>query len=67
MKSTPRSTEPDVLGNRALLRVIAETKSESISALAQATGRKPGKLFGEAPVLSRLTPPARHSHEPQSG
>ena len=30
--------------NRALLRVIAETAPESISALAQATGRKPGNL-----------------------
>jgi len=30
--------------NRALLRVIAETKPASISELAQATGRKPGNL-----------------------
>ena len=30
--------------NRALLRVIAETEPASISALAQATGRKPGNL-----------------------
>lgn len=30
--------------NRALLRVIEETKPESISALAEATGRKPGNL-----------------------
>ncbi|MCW5236322.1 HVO_A0114 family putative DNA-binding protein [Verminephrobacter eiseniae] len=36
----------DVLSddNRALLRVIADTAPESISALAQATGRKPGNL-----------------------
>jgi len=30
--------------NRALLRAIAETSPESISALAQTTGRKPGNL-----------------------
>lgn len=30
--------------NRALLRVIVDTAPESISALAQATGRKPGNL-----------------------
>lgn len=30
--------------NRALLRVIMETRPESISALAAATGRKPGNL-----------------------
>ncbi len=30
--------------NRALLRVIKETKPESISALAEVTGRKPGNL-----------------------
>jgi predicted transcriptional regulator len=30
--------------NRALLRVIRETKPESISALAEATGREPGNL-----------------------
>ena len=30
--------------NRALLRVIKETNPESISALAEVTGRKPGNL-----------------------
>ena len=30
--------------NRALLRVIRETHPESIAALANATGRKPGNL-----------------------
>ncbi len=30
--------------NRALLRVIRETNPESISALAEVTGRKPGNL-----------------------
>lgn len=30
--------------NRALLKVINEVKPESISALAEATGRKPGNL-----------------------
>jgi predicted transcriptional regulator len=30
--------------NRALLKVITETRPESISALAEATGRKPGNL-----------------------
>ena len=30
--------------NRALLKVITETQPESISALATATGRKPGNL-----------------------
>jgi predicted transcriptional regulator len=30
--------------NRALLKVITEMKPESISALAEATGRKPGNL-----------------------
>ena len=36
----------EVLGddNRALLRVIKETNPESISALAEVTGRKPGNL-----------------------
>ena len=30
--------------NRALLKVITETKPQSISALAETTGRKPGNL-----------------------
>ena len=30
--------------NRALLKVITETEPESISALAEVTGRKPGNL-----------------------
>ena len=38
--------------NRALLRVIAETGPESISALAQATGRKPGNLSRTLKTLS---------------
>lgn len=56
-KYKPRSGEPkvwftsmrslaEVLSdeNRALLKVITEMKPESISALARATGRKPGNL-----------------------
>jgi predicted transcriptional regulator len=39
--------------NRALLRVIAETAPESISALAQATGRKPGNLSRTLKTMSR--------------
>ncbi len=38
--------------NRALLRVIMETKPESISALAEATGRKPGNLSRTLKTLS---------------
>ena len=38
--------------NRALLRVIAETEPESISALAQATGRKPGNLSRTLKTMS---------------
>ena len=38
--------------NRALLRVIAETAPESISALAQATGRKPGNLSRTLKTMS---------------
>jgi len=38
--------------NRALLRVITETKPESISALAQATGRKPGNLSRTLKTMS---------------
>lgn len=39
--------------NRALLRVIAETRPESISALAQATGRTPGNLSRTLKTMSR--------------
>ncbi len=38
--------------NRALLRVIAETEPESISALAQTTGRKPGNLSRTLKTMS---------------
>lgn len=38
--------------NRALLRVIADTEPESISALAQATGRKPGNLSRTLKTMS---------------
>ena len=38
--------------NRALLRVITETKPESISALAEATGRKPGNLSRTLKTMS---------------
>jgi predicted transcriptional regulator len=38
--------------NRALLRVITETKPESISALAQVTGRKPGNLSRTLKTMS---------------
>jgi predicted transcriptional regulator len=38
--------------NRALLRVIAEARPESISALAQATGRKPGNLSRTLKTMS---------------
>jgi predicted transcriptional regulator len=38
--------------NRALLRVIAETEPESISALAQATGRKAGNLSRTLKTMS---------------
>lgn len=38
--------------NRALLRVITETRPESISALAQATGRKPGNLSRTLKTMS---------------
>lgn len=38
--------------NRALLRVIAETKPESISELAGATGRKPGNLSRTLKTMS---------------
>lgn len=39
--------------NRALLRVIRETRSPSIASLAQATGRKPGNLSRTLNTLSR--------------
>ena len=39
--------------NRALLRVITETKPKSISALAETTGRKPGKLSRTLKTMSR--------------
>jgi predicted transcriptional regulator len=38
--------------NRALLRVITETKPESISELAEATGRKPGNLSRTLKTMS---------------
>ena len=38
--------------NRALLRVIAETAPESISALAHTTGRKPGNLSRTLKTMS---------------
>lgn len=38
--------------NRALLHVIAEMKPESISALAEATGRKPGNLSRTLKTMS---------------
>lgn len=41
MKSVAEVLSDD---NRALLKVINEIKPESISALAEATGRKPGNL-----------------------
>ncbi|MEH6707393.1 MAG: transcriptional regulator [Alcanivorax sp.] len=39
--------------NRALLRVITETKPKSISALAETTGRKPGNLSRTLKTMSR--------------
>lgn len=38
--------------NRALLKVITETNPESISALAEATGRKPGNLSRTLKTMS---------------
>jgi predicted transcriptional regulator len=38
--------------NRALLKVITETKPESISALAEAAGRKPGNLSRTLKTMS---------------
>ena len=38
--------------NRALLKVIPETKPESISALAESTGRKPGNLSRTLKTMS---------------
>lgn len=38
--------------NRALLKVIAETKPESISDLADTTGRKPGNLSRTLKTMS---------------
>jgi len=38
--------------NRALLKVIQETKPESISALAEVTGRKPGNLSRTLKTMS---------------
>ena len=38
--------------NRALLRVMAEIEPESISALAQATGREPGNLSRTLKTMS---------------
>lgn len=61
----PRASEPKVWftsmkslaevlsdDNRALLRVIAETEPESISALAKTTGRKPGNLSRTLKTMS---------------
>ncbi|MGB9988115.1 HVO_A0114 family putative DNA-binding protein [Massilia sp. SM-13] len=61
----PKSTEPkiwftsmkslaEVLSddNRALLRVITETKPESISELAETTGRKPSNLSRTLKTMS---------------
>lgn len=39
--------------NRALLRVMEETRPESISVLAQTTGRKPGNLSRTLKTMSR--------------
>lgn len=39
--------------NRALLRVILETRPESISALAETTGRKPSNLSRTLKTMSR--------------
>ncbi len=38
--------------NRALLKVITETQPESISALAQTTGRRPGNLSRTLKTMS---------------
>ena len=38
--------------NRALLKIIMETKPESISELAEATGRKPGNLSRTLKTMS---------------
>jgi len=38
--------------NRALLKVIIETKPASISALAESTGRKPGNLSRTLKTMS---------------
>lgn len=39
--------------NRALIRVIAETRPRSISELAETTGRKPGNLSRTLKTMSR--------------
>lgn len=39
--------------NRALIRVIAETRPDSISELAEATGRKPSNLSRTLKTMSR--------------
>lgn len=39
--------------NRALLRVMEETRPESISVLARTTGRKPGNLSRTLKTMSR--------------
>lgn len=65
-KLKPRSTDPkiwftsmkslaEVLSdeNRALLRVIHETKPKSVSSLAAATGRSPGNLSRTLSTMSR--------------
>ena len=65
-KYKPKRGEPKVLftsmkslaevlsdENRALLKVIAETHPESISALARASGRKPGNISRTLKTMSR--------------
>jgi predicted transcriptional regulator len=39
--------------NRALLKIITETNPESISALAETTGRRPGNLSRTLKTMSR--------------
>lgn len=39
--------------NRALLKVIRETKPESVAALAQTTGRQPGNLSRTLSTMAR--------------
>ena len=59
----PRSNDPkiwftsmkslaEVLSDRALLKIIRDTKPESVSSLAAATGRKPGNLSRTLKTMS---------------